>query len=202
MDFYVINLLERTDRFEILKKDFNSYNLIRVEALKHRNGKIGCFLSHQRCIEIAKSKNLPYICVIEDDCVPCENFKERLESIKQYLDTHNDWQLFIGGGCFTKENNIIKKIDYSAHKLVLVDLISCTHFIIYHNSVYDFFLNYPVYKKRIAIDKCWWGHLKAIVPLPFLAHQRPYYSNISNKQVCMVGLLNKTEWRLSDAYNR
>jgi GR25 family glycosyltransferase involved in LPS biosynthesis len=50
MDFYVINLEERTDRREQIINDFKSYKNIHLEfvkAIKHENGAQGCFLSHK-----------------------------------------------------------------------------------------------------------------------------------------------------------
>lgn len=34
-DIFVINLLERTDRFDEIKKIFKNFNLIRINAIKH-----------------------------------------------------------------------------------------------------------------------------------------------------------------------
>lgn len=47
IDIYVINLDERTDRLKRIYQDFKNFNLIRVSAVKHANGHIGCLLSHQ-----------------------------------------------------------------------------------------------------------------------------------------------------------
>lgn len=38
MNFYVINLKERTDRLEKIKSLYPDFNLIPVEAVKHING--------------------------------------------------------------------------------------------------------------------------------------------------------------------
>ena len=67
-DIYVINLEERTDRWDNITKIFKNFNLIKLNAIKHKKGAIGCFLSHQECLKIAKLKKLQNIFVIEDDC--------------------------------------------------------------------------------------------------------------------------------------
>ena len=53
----------------IIKTFGNDFNLIRVDAIKHTNGHIGCFLSHKKCLQIAKELGLKNIIVMEDDCI-------------------------------------------------------------------------------------------------------------------------------------
>ena len=72
---------------------FSEYNIIPVEAIKHIEGYKGCFLSHKKCIQIAKEKNLKYIIVLEDDCLPLENFSKRFENIISFLDSYDNWDL-------------------------------------------------------------------------------------------------------------
>ena len=84
IDIYVINLKERADRYAKIKTKFNfkSINLIFIEAIKNENGAIGCFLSHKKCIQYAKTSNMDKIIVIEDDCLPIGNdFEKRLLDI-------------------------------------------------------------------------------------------------------------------------
>ena len=57
-DIYCINLEERKDRLTNIKKVFKDFNIIRVDAIKRKRGHIVCFLSHQKCIKIAKEKKI------------------------------------------------------------------------------------------------------------------------------------------------
>ena len=80
LDIYVINLSERTDRWEqIITELGTDFNLIRVNAVKHEIGTIGCFMSHQKCIQIAKDNGLSSIIVAEDDCI-----KNPIKKSKKY----------------------------------------------------------------------------------------------------------------------
>ena len=79
MDLYVIHLPERVDRLEQIKSYFSSYNIIIIDAIKNEIGRIGCFLSHQKCIRLAKESNMKYICVLEDDCIPIANADDLLK---------------------------------------------------------------------------------------------------------------------------
>lgn len=179
MDLYVIHLEERADRLEQIKTVYSSYNIIIIDAVKHNIGSIGCFLSHQKCIRYAKESNMKYICVLEDDCVPTENSADLLK-MKDFLD-NNDWKIFIGGG--TDIWKVVKKIQYPHYNLFEVDKVKTTHMIIYHHSVYDFFLSIDPLTVNIPIDKIWHGHFNAIIPIPFIASQSNGFSDIENKEI-------------------
>jgi GR25 family glycosyltransferase involved in LPS biosynthesis len=69
MHVFYINLNSRTDRRLYAEAQFKALGVIpeRVEAVYCKNGAIGCALSHVKCIELAKKRNLPYVCICEDD---------------------------------------------------------------------------------------------------------------------------------------
>ena len=191
-DIYVINLEERKDRLEHIKKNFPNYNIIPVNAIKHAEGYKGCFLSHKKCIQIAKEKNLKYIIVIEDDCLPLGNFSTRLENILGFLESYNNWDLLIGGGFLESYNNwdlligggfhicplnIQGKIETSIENLYKINGGYCMHFVIYNNTSYDYFLEQDISR---PIDNVWQNNLQCIIPIPFIANQLDSFSDISN----------------------
>jgi hypothetical protein len=176
-DIYVINLEERRDRLEHIKKNFPNYNIIPVNAIKHAEGYKGCFLSHKKCIQIAKEKNLKYIIVIEDDCLPLGNFSTRLENILGFLESYNNWDLLIGGGFHICPFHIQGKIETSIENLYKINGGYCMHFVIYNNTSYDYFLEQDISR---PIDHVWQNNLQCIVPIPFIATQIDDFSNISN----------------------
>ena len=160
-DIYIINLEERKDRLEHIKKYFSEYNIIPVEAIKHIEGYKGCFLSHKKCIQIAKEKNLKYIIVLEDDCLPLENFSKRFENIISFL------------GPF----HIQGKIENSTENLYKINGGYCMHFVIYNYTSYEYFLDQDI---SIPIDHTWKNNLQCLVPVPFIATQFDNFSNITN----------------------
>ena len=176
-DIYIINLIERKDRLEHIKKNFSEYNIIPVNAVNDEEGYKGCFLSHKKCIQIAKEKKLKYIIVIEDDCLPLENFNKRFENIISFLDTYDNWDLFLGGGFHICPFHIQGKIENSYENLYKINGGYCMHFVIYNNTSYDYFLNQDI---SIPIDHTWQNNLQCIVPIPFIASQLDNFSNISN----------------------
>lgn len=186
-DFYVINLENMQSRMEnyIIKNFSNDFNIIRVNAIKKKHGWQGCFLSHQKCIKIAKEKGLPYIIVLEDDTIPISSdFTNRFNNIKEYLDNNNNWDLFLGCGTLANKfrNNftIFDKINIKDEELCIVNRIQTANFIIYNKSSYDFFLKI---EQPTIIDTCWFDKLKAIIPVNFLVTQAVSYSTIEKKEV-------------------
>lgn len=199
IDFYVINLEERTDRKQQIIDEFKSYNNIHLEfvkAVKHENGAQGCFLSHKKCIQHAKEQNMEYIIVLEDDCLPTnDKFENRLNTVLEYLKTR-EWGIFLGGVNQTRMENVLKKDIYKEEKFLDINFGGTTHFIIYHKSSYDFFLNL----ENAIIDKCWSGHINAVTIVPFLATQRNGFSNIENIKVSYTLVLDRTQKRLLELF--
>ena len=97
IDIFVINLIKCIDRKNQIIQDFSLYKEVQlhfIEAIKTDNGAIGCFLSHKKCVEIAKERNMKYIIVLEDDCLPMNNFEIRLKELLNYLELNDDWDIF------------------------------------------------------------------------------------------------------------
>ena len=186
IDLYVINLATRTDRWEHIIKTFSDpeINLIKVEAeVDVKKGWIGCFLSHKKCLRIAKENGLKNIMVIEDDCLPMnlnkESFKSRLFKIKNYLDTHDDWNIYLGGTATISPSNYKNVIKYEDETFVEFTRAYMTHMICYNNNVYDLYLNQDITK---PVDEFWFGKIKALISVPFLATQLEGYSDIIRRK--------------------
>ena len=64
-----INLEHRTDRLQHALDEFKKLgiNSERVNAVKMKNGAIGCTMSHIKCIELAKSRDWEQVFICEDD---------------------------------------------------------------------------------------------------------------------------------------
>ena len=48
-------------------QEFGINEPIRFNAIKHDIGLIGCVKSHIKCIELAKERQYPFVCIFEDD---------------------------------------------------------------------------------------------------------------------------------------
>lgn len=185
LDIYVINLEERQDRFEKIKDTFKNFNIIRIDAIKHEKGYIGCFLSHLECIKIAKENNLKNILVIEDDCIPYyteNNFESRLIKIKNILDNRDDWDIFLGCSSRYFDSSIISYIIIDDEKFVKTSFSYTTNMICYNSKIYDFFLNAII---NVPIDLYWNSKIIAFLSVPFIATQDEGYSNIAKKKISL-----------------
>jgi len=192
IDIYIINLKKRIDRLDKIKENLKNYNLHIIEAIEDKEGWIGCFKSHLKCIQIAKKLKLKYIIVIEDDCeiVSKESFNNNLILILEYLNKNiNNWNIFLGGVTGVWEfNNLIKLSDDL--NLININSGKTFHFCIYNSNCYDFFLNQKI---NIPIDKCWHNKLICVLSIPFIAIQYSNYSDIENKIVNYDSRFNNIE---------
>jgi hypothetical protein len=190
--FYVINLAHRTDRKQHILNSFGKFkeiNLVFVEATWFpSDGNQGCFLSHKKCIQLAKEAGHKNIVVIEDDCVPGNDFIARFLKIKEYLDGKDDWDIFLGGGQKDAGNNckILKKIQLDNFYLLELESLLSTFFMIYNSSSYDFFLGTDENK---IIDRCWHYKLRALISVPYLAyHLEKNHSDIRGQVMKYTGI--------------
>lgn len=198
-DIYVINLAERTDKMENIYKKFgDKFNLIRIEAIKDEIGWKGCFLSHKKCIEIAKINNLKNIFVIEDDCEPYDDdlIYDKLCNIKKILDENNDWDIWIGG---CNKPLPIEKSYIDNECFIKLKRGRNTHMICYNNTSYDFFLNNEMEE---PIDCVWYKKINAYTSYPFVAFQKPYVSDIAKKYINSKNIMKRYEEKIGEYVNK
>jgi len=179
IDIYVIHLADRPDRYKQIITDFSSYtniNLIFIDAIKHNPGHIGCSRSFKKCVGIAKEKQLPYIIIAEDDCMPMNNFENRLQNILEYLESNNSWSLFLGA--VRKSNRIVTKFSFEKEPIYAIKKGHCAHLSIFHSSIYDDVLKFD--ENTLYADTFWHGKYNSLVTIPFLAHQQDGFSSIEN----------------------
>ena len=103
-----INLKFRKDRNEEIINELNKFNLTgeRVEAIKHKDGYIGCALSHIKCLDLAIERGYEEVIILEDDFIFLQN--------PDKLNLNIDYDVFLLGGTiykFEKEKNFNKAID-------------------------------------------------------------------------------------------
>ena len=103
-----------------------------------------------------------------------------MNEIISYLNGNiNDWNIFIGGVTNVWDFNKNIKINDNLN-LLNINKGKTTHFMIYNENCYDFFLNHDI---NIQIDKCWNYKLKAFTSVPFIAIQNDGLSTIENRYV-------------------
>tara|TARA_Y100001970_G_scaffold282600_1_gene395775 strand:+ start:792 stop:1409 length:618 start_codon:yes stop_codon:yes gene_type:complete len=106
---FYINLKERLDRKENIENQLNTlgWKYTRFDAIKNKNGKIGCSLSHLKLLQHAKKENLPYILILEDDIkfTNIHFFKSQLE---EFLNSNINYDVYLLAGNVQIPIKIIK----------------------------------------------------------------------------------------------
>jgi len=174
-----INLNERENRNNNIKKELYKYNLEgeRVEAIKHKDGYIGCAKSHIKCLDIAIERNYEEIIILEDDFIFLQNPNK--------LNLNINYDIFLLGGTIyksKKENNfnrvsdasrtegyIIKKHYYKILKECFTE--SVKNLLIKHEHQYKLDI---LWKKLQVKDKFYFNDFGLI------GGQREGYSDILN----------------------
>jgi GR25 family glycosyltransferase involved in LPS biosynthesis len=184
---YVINLKERTDRKNTIIEKFKNTS-IRLEFInavrseKGQNGNIGLGESYKYIIR--SHRDLPFILIFEDDCMPLDNFDERWKITKKWLESNpNEWETF-GGGTYPKEWVKLKLKLENNINLFTSGKAFFTHFTYINSSAYDKILKYD-YDKHGPIDHYINNdkYFKFIAIYPFLAFQESGQSDITNNNV-------------------
>ena len=129
---FYINLSERTEKNENTIKELNRFGIFkpnRFEAIKHEIGLVGCVKSHIRCIELAKERDYPFVCIFEDDIVFRQTEKCQ-EMIHKYINYDYD-VLYLGAWVRDNQYEFINK------ELIHINYACCSHSYIIKNHYYD-----------------------------------------------------------------
>lgn len=188
---FYINLEHRVDRKEHVQKQLSSIGLKgeRFNAIKMKNGAIGCSMSHLKLLQEAVKNNLSHILIIEDDItfLEPEVFKTQ---INKFFELHSDnWDVILLAG-----NNVppYEKIDDTCIKVSRCQ--TTTGYLVNGHYIHVLMenvkmgltnlLNKPDEKINFAIDKFWFilqntGKWFLIIPLTVI--QREDYSDIEKR---------------------
>lgn len=127
---------------------------------------------------------------MEDDCRPFyyNNFdciSEFLIIKKNYLDTNNNWDIFLGGSIKTTGiSNMIKLNEFNFSKIYSSENSNSMFMIVYNNTSYDIFLNYDM---TLPIDSFWYYKLNCVISVPFLFTVNNHISTIRDNDNSTVG---------------
>ena len=127
----VISLILISCEKELKSIGINKPN--RFNAYEEEIGLVGCAKSHIKCLEIAKEKKWPFVCIFEDDVVFINSYKV-IDKINKYINYDYD-VLYIGAWLRNNKYKIIYE------DLLKVDYTCCLHAYIVKNHYYDILLN-------------------------------------------------------------
>jgi glycosyl transferase family 25 len=190
---FYINLEHRTDRREHVEKELEKIGIkaTRFNAIKMKNGAIGCSMSHLKILEDAKKNNLDHVLIVEDDITFLDSklFKNQ---INKFLEIHeNNWDVVLLAG-----NNMppYDKIDDTCVKVSRCQtttgyLVNGHYIKVLISNVkmgLTNLLHKPYEKSKFAIDKFWFvlqGASKWYLIIPLTVVQREDYSDIEEKVI-------------------
>lgn len=169
---FVINLDERTDRWEEMEKQFQSLgidNYERFSAIKYNDisdvppemystlhytpyasdpnyqkSAVGCKMSHYNIVKISKEQGYERILILEDDVKIVDNFRSTLEPAASEV----EWDMLYLGATFIRPN-----LPCSANTEIVTGAF-CTHAYMVNNrnDVFDYILdNVPSYGGEIDV---------------------------------------------------
>ena len=190
-NIYFINLDKRTDR----KKEFidqfktveyDSNNIIRVPAIEHNVGTLGCLSSHIKCLKLALEDDYQYAIICEDDFTFRNNNLNFKSILSNLINSNIDWNVMLiaqGFGDMTATNDpninkiqsaqttsgyIIKKTYINTLLSLFDELLEITKD---YKSSPPHELHIDIYWKKLQTGK-WY------VTNPILGYQRESYSDI------------------------
>lgn len=176
---FVINLDSRPDRWLHIQKLCRTVGIYpeRIPAIKMTPGWHGCGYSHIKCAQLAKERKLPWVLVLEDDCVFSQDDFSRFKSALPWLWNNKDkWEMFNGAMSYPVDiSELAPEISIYKGKG------QTANFILYHANVYD-----KVIKWKPSDDACdlYFKHkLNMIFLYPTVARQLAEYSDIEQKVV-------------------
>ena len=209
---FYINLNSRIDRKLHVERQLDLLgirdNVKRFNAIHNVNGRIGCSLSHLKCIQMAKEQNMECVLILEDDVLFLLP-DEFVQNVNNFLSNpKNKWDVLLLAG-----NNLPP---FTTNDEVSIRVTHCqtTTGYIVRQHYYDTLISNikegvaklmknPEHHYYFAIDK-YWIHLQKqhrwMLLIPLIVVQRPDYSDIEKRHTdyqCLMRSVDKSDLQLS-----
>ena len=177
MTAYCINLDKRPDKWKETESSFEGTGLAlrRHSATLHREGWRGCGASHVALAREALRLGLPWVIVVEDDCLPSGDFAERWPVVRDALAAEKgQWDIFLGGPTYVQG-----PIDMRG-PLIGIDTGFALHFYVLNASAYEKAIAWNA-DRHGPIDVYYSNQFRIVTTHPPLAVQRPSVSDIKGE---------------------
>ena len=204
-NIFFINLESRKDRLQHVTNELSKLkcNTERINAVKLADGALGCTMSHIKALELAKSRDLPYVFICEDD-ITFLNPTLLLENVEKFEKNIENWDVLIIGG-----NNCPPYTKISDYCIRIYNNQTTPGYVVkshYYDVLIKNFkesavklMKEPKQRRLYALDMYWkslqsMGQWYMIIPPTVIQYED--YSDIEKRNVNYQGLmldLNK-EW--------
>jgi glycosyl transferase family 25 len=191
---YYINLEERKDRKQLVELEFKKLNwkYERFNAIRLKDGRVGCSMSHLKLLEMAKAKQLEYIVIAEDDIqfMDPTKYNRMLSEFNMYMKSNNiEYDVLLLAG------NLRNPVQGINHFITRIFKSWTTTGYIVKKHYYDTLITnirnginqlikYPKTTGQFEIDS-YWQQLQAkdrwYILSPRTVTQRPNFSTIENR---------------------
>ena len=172
---FCINLDDRPDKWVDTKAAFDGtgIKIQRFSGIRHKEGWRGCGAAHVAIAREAMRRGLPWVLVIEDDCLPVADFTERWPIVKKALwNEMGSWDIFLGGPTY-----IQGPIEHKGKDLISIDTAFATHFYVLQAAAYERVIAWNP-DRHGPIDLYYSNQLRKVTTYPMLATQRASLSDI------------------------
>lgn len=187
-----INLEHRTDRNEEVQHELRKLGLDdraeRFNAISMKDGRVGCTMSHIKCLEDAKKNQLPHLLIIEDD-IQFLNPVLFSKQITNFLESSNSWDVILLAG-----NNMPPHIQVCDSAVKVTRCQTTTGYLV-NGHYYDtliknmreglsLLMRNPSNHFHYAVDKFWFSLQqtdKWFLITPLSVTQRAGYSDIEKR---------------------
>lgn len=186
MNSLYINLNHRTDRKEQIEKELQDFNYQRVEAIyTPKKGWVGCAHSHLKAINLAKTMDIPYIAIFEDDFM---FIRDKMEVINVIKNTKLNWDVILlsrNGGLLESTTGDLIRIKNA--KTTSGFIVNQKYFNKFEQMVHEcihLLSKNSNNKKEYSIDAYWLNYQNKdnwYTINPIAGRQRPGYSDIEKK---------------------
>ena len=202
---YYINLNSRVDRKLHVERQLDLVgirnNVKRFNAIHNVNGRIGCSLSHLKCIQMAKEENMEFVLILEDD-VSFLLPDDFVENVNKFLSNpENKWDVLLLAGNnlppFTTNDEVSIRV---THCQTTTGYIVRQHY--YDTLIANIkegvakLMKNPEHHYYFAIDK-YWIHLQKqhrwMLLIPLIVVQRPDYSDIEKRHTDYQHLMTSVD---------
>ena len=160
-NIYYINLESRTDRKTHMIEQFKllGWEGNQVSAVQMTDGRVGCTLSHIKCLKMAIEKNLDYIVILEDD-IHFLTPQVFLKNLEICWNTLTNWDVILIAGnnanTYTIINDSCVKIKNT--QTTTGYIVKNHYFLILLENMKEglnLLLKNPQFHRQYAIDKYW-----------------------------------------------
>jgi len=181
---------DRLEKWKATQQAFEGTGISpqRFSAIRHAEGWRGCGASHVAIARKAMQLALPWVLVIEDDCLPVQDFAERWPTVKRALeDESGSWDIFLGGPTYVQG-----PAEPLGPHLMQIDTGFALHFYVLHATAYEKAIAWNP-DRHGPIDVYYSNQFRIATTHPLLAIQRPSESDIKKQSTNYVELFENAD---------